>query len=199
MTKLLDCELEFIKFYNHKNNNAKYNVGQTVKINHSLLYNRGYAGQLGVVIKNLYIDMDGFWNYYYVLAYDNKTKRYCVCGFTEIDLDAAYEFDRKLWDEFKTYIKCNEIKFMTKEQRSQFERFKNNYIQPVLSQNLDAIDNIDYEKMWNDLKVKLEMMEKHYQNSYPSNEIRGKAIATALVQQCMFEIEVDNGMYYLKE
>jgi hypothetical protein len=61
---------------------------------------------------------------------------------------------------------------------------------------------MDYEKAWTYLKVRLDDIEKLYEeHMYKSNieQTYGKLMATKLIQQYMFDIEAENGLFTVKE
>lgn len=64
------------------------NMGDLVIINDCLDHDNGFSNQMGVIMKVNNIPYnDKNENYYYVLAYDDRAKRYWSCGFDRSELN----------------------------------------------------------------------------------------------------------------
>lgn len=82
------------------------NFGDLITISEECQHDVGYNGQIGIIMKvNNMPCNDSNENYYYVLAYDKRAKRYWECGFNRSDLIQIDGNFNDLLEEFNTWKK----------------------------------------------------------------------------------------------
>lgn len=130
-----DIDFEFWKYYQENFRRTKYDgkrvkvkfkIGQVVRISKQLNHDKGYAGQLGIV--QSYVGIDHRID---VMAWDEISKRYWVCGFKEEYLSLAFKYTipeyQIVYEATKEWLARNDFAFKQDWFKELHEKFKKDF------------------------------------------------------------------------